>query len=1144
MEHSLLQRYRRDRRRLIDFILSAGLAAEVRPPPGAASLSDVDLDVVSADYVLERAKSGGVLDLSEASRRYHEESELPVMISSQSRSLFFLISDPEFSGPPPQHIPPLVGTNVSYSQKSCSAEQPEQLFGGECGNSRNVDGVGQTTATFNSHQPLNDACISFGLPTLSTGLSDDDLREAAYEVLLATVLFSGGHVYFYEDKQKEKKPRFLVGLRSKRERVKAHTQSVDWHSEILDIIRVQMEISESLDACIKQGLMRFHSRSTLEHIDVPQIILELLRNIYKSDFVNEKIYTQWQKRQANILEELLHGSLDIVAKDECETLKLSIAKLRNTTEGNFRMDLNERANILETIGKFVSRLSCVPGRFGLPGETCYWTSGYHFNVKLYEKLLFSVFDILEDSQMVEELEEFFSIFRLTWSVLGITQKIHEALYGWVLLRQYIGTGETMLLKSAILQIQKTLSRDEGDRNEEAYMNSLICWNGANEGNRNLSLVHSVLSSIKVWCDSQLQDYHLHFRQNPENFETLVSLATALGLHFTGSFGDSKFGMDISKRAMASELLQGFVESSITAECRRILDFLDSKSKLEGKYHLAVLADDLKSIAEREFSTFTPILCQWYPEAGTISSVLLHKIYGKHLMPFLESVSDLSESVRSVLPAADTLERCLTHMLYSSCGENNPSAFIKELNPYKIGVICRPLLLQWVNAQHDSSLKWTERAILIEDWEPLSSQQRLAASVVEVFRIIEENVDQFFNFNIPMDIIHLRSLLIGIFQSLDTYLLRLVSKLVDKKHLYPNVPALTRYKEALNPFMKKKSVEYTVLEGKIINQLDGLTASKLCVRLNTLHYIREQVDTLEESIKKSWKQIHPVMDQFPGVIIEGSETWTESIDELFTIFDEIRRTSFDASNMICDFIGTRVIFWDMRDTFLFSLYRENVENARLDVVIQQLDSILNHICDLVIETLRDQVILSVCQASMEGFLWILLDGGPSRAFSEVDISMVQEDLNMLKELFIASGDGLPHAVVQKEAKLTQQILDVYELKTQTIIEMLMSASEHISVESDPRKQEKRLATDADTLLRILCHKKDREASKFLKRHYHLPKSSDYFETPVKESVSKSPFISDILKRSSSLQLTEKGQRSFRTMKQKFQEVASEMKYSPW
>lgn len=261
------------------------------------------------------------------------------------------------------------------------------------------------------------------------------------------------------------------------------------------------------------------------------------------------------------------------------------------------------------------------------------------------------------------------------------------------------------------------------------------------------------------------------------------------------------------------------------------------------------------------------------------------------------------------------------------------------------------------------------------------------------------------------------------------------------------------------------------------------------------------------------------------------------------------------------------------------------------------------------------------------------------------------------------------------------------QTGTIIEMLMSSSEHISFESAAREPGKGKATDADTLLRILCHRKDRGASKFLKKHYHLPKSSgeeiniiifsgpvifqfarlmpfypaplaletdswnrlkqklrhnlrhssffnifflflffltaaiwviymerkifsplfwdnklvyikpyndsevglnkyndfrspefcinteyiekkisyheqrdeepfkcslavlaesvtDYGETPGKAYESKSPLISDILKKSTSARWSEKGQTSFRTMKQRFREAASEIKYSPW
>lgn len=58
-ELELLQRYRRDRRVLLTFMLSGSLIKKVILPPGAVSLDDVDLDQVSVDYVLSCVKKGG-----------------------------------------------------------------------------------------------------------------------------------------------------------------------------------------------------------------------------------------------------------------------------------------------------------------------------------------------------------------------------------------------------------------------------------------------------------------------------------------------------------------------------------------------------------------------------------------------------------------------------------------------------------------------------------------------------------------------------------------------------------------------------------------------------------------------------------------------------------------------------------------------------------------------------------------------------------------------------------------------------------------------------------------------------------------------------------------------------------------------------
>lgn len=57
--------------------------------------------------------------------------------------------------------------------------------------------------------------------------------------------------------------------------------------------------------------------------------------------------------------------------------------------------------------------------------------------------------------------------------------------------------------------------------------------------------------------------------------------------------------------------------------------------------------------------------------------------------------------------------------------------------------------------------------------------------------------------------------------------------VEKNHLHPMAPPLTRYEETVIPIMKKKVLEHKLLEDDVRNKLNELTISKLCVRLNTL-----------------------------------------------------------------------------------------------------------------------------------------------------------------------------------------------------------------------------------------------------------------------------------------------------------------------
>ncbi|XP_073136594.1 protein unc-13 homolog isoform X2 [Henckelia pumila] len=1145
----MLRKYRDDRRSLLEFVLSSGLIKEIRTPAGpTTSFSSINFDSISTDYVLECINSGGVLDVSQARKRYYDESSQPITMHLRSGDVYYLHSDPNLMGSPPSRMPPPIPMNhadfveLSKFETNCSAGKKSPLSFPETRKNCQVTTVPDLNCMGNT------TVLSAVLPPLKTGFSDDDLRESAYEVFLACMMFSRVEIYSAEAKKREKSARFLGVLKNRREKRHVEHESPDRNLKIHETIRMQMQISEATDTLIRRRLTQFTSGKPCgEDVDVPQLSLALLTGILRTDFPSEKSYIHWKNRQANILEELLSSDHN---KNRKQMIGASLAKIRNPEEWDLKMSPSERSDFLLVIRQVALAFSSMPGRFGIEGETYYWTTGYHLNIRLYEKILCSIFDILEESQIIEEAEEVLELIKLTWSMLGITQKLHHALFAWVLFQQFVAAEDMALLDYALREVEKVLSGEVCDDREVAYTNSLTCSTFSNGHEIRLSLLQSIFLSISSWCDSKLQDYHLHFSQKKLFFERVVAMGLSAGNEVFVPQINTEFGGVGTSSELVTGKIRVYVEKSLDAACRRVT-YSPSEYIKDTIHPLVTLANELNLIVEEDLSIFSPVLSQWYHECAMISAKKLHQFYGERLKPFLRDVTSLTVDVRKVLSATVALEAHLIKLHASVCKETeSPSANGPAFDYFPIAEISRPIILDWIVAQHERILEWTARAFELEDWEPLSLQQKQAASAVEVFRIIEETVDQFFEFSLPMDITHLQALLSIIFHSLDAYLSKMSFQLVEKKSFYPSTP-LTRYKETAFPIVKKKVVEHLVLDDEVHRQLDILATSKLCIRLNTYRYIQKQITVLEDGIRKSWEAITPCRiygcsaDMTPGTLGTSVDLNDESVTELFVAtLDCIRDSACHAIKRTCDFLGAKIVFWDMRDSFLFNLYHGGVEGNRLDGLLPQFDSALNNVCRLIDETIRDLVVSSIYKASLEGFVWLLLDGGPSRAFSDTDISMIEEDLSVLEDLFVANGEGLPRSLVEEESKFVHQILSLFSLQTQSVIQMLMESSEHISVDTTSPRYAQRYLGDAQTLIRVLCHKKDREASKFLKRHYQLPPSSDYGETSSEDSSFHSPLLADIVKRSASFRWSDKSQSSFKFMKKKFQETTWDIKHVSW
>nr|XP_043620813.1 protein unc-13 homolog [Erigeron canadensis] len=1094
-EVELLQRYRRDRKILLNYLLSGTLIKKVVMPPGAVSLDDVDLDQVSVDFVLNSVKKGDELELSEAIRDYHDSTAFPHM-NAESEGEFFLATNPESAGSPPRRAPPVVPfvvpspitpdiTSLPFEAteedesdtvsklQTLNSVQDRNLTVDDIDDFEDEDDLEELTSHRYSRRSLNDtADLVVGLPSFATGITDDDLRETAYEILLAAAGASGGLIVPSKEKKKEKKSRLLKKLgRSKSEQVTAHSQQSTGLTGLLETMRIQMEISEAMDIRTRQGLLNAMAGKVGKRMDALLIPLELLSCVSRTEFSDKKAYIRWQKRQLNMLEEgLVNHPVVGFGESGRKASEMRVLLARIEESESFAPSVGElqRIECLRSLREIAIPLAERPARGDLTGEVCHWADGYHFNVRLYEKLLLSIFDVLDEGKLTEEVEEILELLKSTWRILGITETIHHTCYAWVLFRQFVMTREHTLLRHAIEQLNKVPMKEERGPQERMHLKSLYCKVENEDGSEELTFIQSFLMPIQKWADKQLADYHVHFPEALAMMEHVISISMVARRLLQEEHGSAMQNASVTD----GDKIESYVSSSIKSAFVRILQDVETMSNATDEHPLALLGEETKKLLKRDATIFMPVLSQWHPQAVVVSASLLHKLYGSKLKPFLGSVEQLTEDVVMVFPAADSFEEYVMDLITSSGGGGEAEVSLKKLAPYKIETISGTLVLRWVNSQLSRILSWVERAIQQERWEPVSMQQRHGSSIVEVYRIVEETVDQFFALKIPMRSGEMNSLFRGIDNAFQVYAKHVVDNLASKEDIIPPVPILTRYRResGIKAFVKKELNDPRLPDMRKSRDINVLTTSTLCVQLNTLYYGISHLNRLEDSIWERWTRK-----------TKHGKSNKKSTDE------NSRKESFDGSrkdinaaiDRICEFTGFKIIFWDLREPFIENLYRPSVSESRLETLIEPLDVELNQLCDVIVEQLRDRIVTSLLQASLDGLIRVLLDGGPARLFISSDAKYLEEDLEVLKEFFISGGDGLPRGVVENQVARVRQVIKLQGYETRELIDDLRSTSV-----SDRSK----LGADSKTLLRILCHRSDSEASQFLKKQYKIPKSA--------------------------------------------------------
>ncbi|XP_020682323.1 protein unc-13 homolog [Dendrobium catenatum] len=936
---------------------------------------------------------------------------------------------------------------------------------------------------------------------LSCKLSDAELRETAYEIFVSACRTTTGKpLTFISQPEKEaavsatppsaerspspslqrsltstaaSKMKKALGLKpSKKNPVKdsSPSRTVKKPATVGELIRVQMGVSEQTDSRIRRGLLRISASQLGRRVESIVLPLELLQQFKASDFPDLQEYETWRSRNLKVLEAglLLHPFIPLEKSDIASQRLKQI--IRGASENP--IDTGKNSESMQVLRSAVMSLAyrTTPG---FSSDVCHWADGSPLNLNLYQMLLDALFDYGEGS-IVEEIDEVLELFKKTWVVLGINQMIHNLCFLWFLFHCFVTTGQTdgdLLLAADNLLVE--IANDAKTTKDPIYS----------------KILSSILSSIMGWAEKRLLAYHETFNSsNIELMQCIVSLGVSAAKILVDDIAHEYRRRRREEVDVARSRIDTYIRSSLRTAFAQTMEKVDSirrSSKTQNATLpvLAILAKDIGDLAKKEKEIFSPIFKRWHPLAAGVAVATLHSCYGNELKQFISGVTDLTFDSVQVLKAAQKLEKDLVLIAVEDSvdSEDGGKGLIREMPPYEAESAISSLTKAWVKARVDKLGELVDRNLQQEMWNPRANKESFAPSSVEVLRLVDEALDAFFQLPIPFHPALLPDLIVGLDRCLQYYVAKTKAGCGTRNSFIPPLPALTRVEIASKLWKKKDKsqiLQRRKLQDGTLNGENSFSLVQFCVRMNTLHHIHTEVQNLEKKISTCLKNL----ESSQAGITNGFENK----------FELTLAASLEGIQQLCEATAYKMVFYNLSHVLWNFLYVGDTSSSRIDSFVKELDPNLETISTTVHNRVRNRVVTALMKASFDGFLLVLLAGGPSRAFTRQDSQILEEDFKALKDLYFADGDGLPLELVEKAATQVKNILTLFRAETESLIlrfKQVITETYGATAKARypmPPTTGHWSPAEANTILRVLCHRNDEAASKFLKKTYNLPK----------------------------------------------------------
>ncbi|TKY46075.1 DUF810 protein [Spatholobus suberectus] len=966
-----------------------------------------------------------------------------------------------------------------------------------------------------------DSDLSWPFPELE-GLDHDDIRETAYEIFFTACRSAPGFggrnaITFYSKHEgsgggtslpasQTSRVKRALGLRMLRsslpQRMSAPVSPVTDRSPrsravprrtmtMAEVMRLQMGVSEQSDSRLRKTLVRTLVGQLGRQAETIILPLELLRHLKPSEFNDSHKYHLWQKRQLKLLEAglLLHPSIPI---EKTNTYAMNLKDIIRSAE--FKpLDTGKNSDTMRT---FSNSVVCLSMRS--PNDTttnvCHWANGYPVNIHLYISLLQSIFDLRDETSVLDEVDEQLDLIKKTWSTLGINRPIHNVCFTWVMFQQYVETGQIEPdLLCASHALLNEVANDAKKERESLYV----------------EILRSVLSSLQEWADKRLLNYHECFQGGDigqiENLLPVVLLASKISGHVTISDGEGQEKGDKTMGDSSEDQIDDYIRSSIKNAFEKAMEAANAKSaesetKKEMGEVMLLLAQETEYLAMKERQNYSPVLKKWHTIAAAVAALTLNNCYGHVLKQYLSEMttSSITVEVILVLQRAKNLEDVLVQMVVEDsvdC-EDGGKTVVREMVPFEVESTIMILIRKWIDESLHKGKECLQRAKETEAWNPKSKSEPYAKSVVELMNLAKTIVREFFQIPIPITENLVQELADGLQQIFREYTM-FIAACGLKENYIPSLPPLTRCNrnskfQRLWKIASPCSVScedpniYGIYEANHPHSCTSRGTQRLYIRLNTLHYLLFHIPSLDKSLSLT-----------PGVVPSNRHSFTNSHEtqsNSTSYFETTNTSILAACQHVSEVASYRLMFFDSNPFFYDSLYVGDVANSRISNLLTILKHNIKLMTAILTERAQALAVKEVMKASFDAFLMVLLAGGTTRVFNESDHQSIQEDFDSLKQVFYTCGkELLEENVMEKEAEVVEGVIALMGMSTEQLMENLSNLSSEtsgIGVIGNGQKLPMPPTTgkwnraDPNTILRVLCHRNDQAANNFLKRRFQI------------------------------------------------------------